>query len=168
MEHPPSCRSRSAVTPLMLLAYMANNTSPHELFERMYKKISMSAVPPADIEAILQFYRIIGFSTFTALTAIQDNLLRHCARCHRSYFERDNGIFTCMMPHSNECPTLEDGPYYICRGGDCRLWHFVGRHTTKSTNVRYNPNNVKTCGQRHCIREVIAASALLKLRRGRE
>ena len=151
------------------LTYLLNNTRPLDLHEQMLKAVRSPMAFPQDIDNLLHSLEKVGIIIGAAQAAARDTRIRHCVRCHQTYLERNNGFQACQVAHDK--PRLvktgiqsnaNTGPcgfknYYPCcnqtadtDAGAPSHYHFLGRHTTVETNVRYNSTNVRTCVMRKC------------------
>lgn len=163
--------SVSNSTSVAALLYYLNNITPEDLHDHMLTIIQTQRVLPYDVETLAIVLAKMGLITEAALVAVRDQAIRHCARCHQTYMERNNGIQACVVQHSDpyllefikpganvEIPAnVPRQPYYfICcnKMGDVASKlstpHFMGRHTTIADNVEYNALNVLSCEQSGC------------------
>lgn len=154
--------------PAAALLYYLNNVTAKDLHARILNTITSQRLLPQDIEKLFVTLGRIGLITNTALTAVGDQTVRHCARCHQTYLEKNNGIQACIIHHDK--PRLfklmkatganTDRPpyknYYACCNtlvdvaSTIERPHFVGRHTTIAIKVEFNGTNVLPCEQRKC------------------
>jgi hypothetical protein len=145
----------------IILRHVLNNTKPTDLHQYLFKALNNNVFLPSDLDRILVVLRNCGIVTLPSQSAARDNARRHCVRCHKNYFERDNGFMACIIPHKVEAVTSTDGEggsgpsffYWSC----CAQLppsghgaHSVDRHTTISSNVQYNGCNVKPCVPSEC------------------
>lgn len=151
------------------LTYLLNNTRPLDFHEQILKAVRSPMAFPQDIDNLLHALEKVGIIIGAAQDAAKDARVRHCVRCHKTYLERNNGFQACQVAHDkprliktgiqSDANTGLCGfkNYYPCcdqmvgtDAGAPSHYHFVGRHTTVETNVRYNPTNVLTCVMRKC------------------
>ena len=139
-----------------VLKYIIYNIAPMDLYNRISAKLK-NPLPPSDAEAILRFFHIVGVSSSAAVTAVNDYQRRHCVRCHRMYYERDNGMFACQVMRM-DIPRPANN---VCRQ---EFIKFLGRHTTVSEVVQYDGVSIRRCGP--ACRDVNAAEILTTMSRG--
>ncbi|KAG0698082.1 hypothetical protein DFH29DRAFT_810801 [Suillus ampliporus] len=145
---------------MAILKYYFNNTTSQEFYARIATALSDRMLLSTDVENFLSALEGIGIVTSSAHAAVNDNVARHCLRCHQPYMERDNGVRSCIIPHIAQRPARTEGAAQapnarvICCGADLSIAtksvHFMGRHTTSVENVAYNTTNVKTCAEKEC------------------
>ncbi|KAG1752294.1 uncharacterized protein EDB91DRAFT_1077729 [Suillus paluster] len=147
---------------MAVLKYYLNNTTAQELYTRIGTALSDPMLLSTDVENFLSALEGIGIVTSSAHAAVNDNVVRHCLRCHQPYMERDNRARSCNILHTLQMPARPEvvgqAPKVraICCGADLSIevatktLHFTGRHTTSVQNVAYNTTNVKTCAEMGC------------------
>jgi hypothetical protein len=149
--------SESAAT----LTYVLANITPEELHKQVFS--ASTTLMPSQIEKLLVALQSAGIVTSVAQNAITDKTKRHCARCHKTYLEKQNGLDACVVLHCRPEMKEQGGPgkkveyLYTCCGLKAILVvsgkaHpcFKGRHTTLTENVKYGLN-VWTCERAKCV-----------------
>lgn len=115
-------------------------------------------------------------SIIRAESLITNSHQLHCARCHKTYFERDNVGKVCCIKHEvfNDDPEDAGGDTYRYTCKSCRkvgfedgaggevVWPnrgicFEGKHTTYAAEVFYDGDNTARCEEKgckvhHCVR----------------
>lgn len=144
------------------MSYILNNTNPQELVDRLRASMDSAMMLPEDFDNLLRSLQRFGILTSAAMEAAQDESLRHCVRCHKPYLERHNSFKACRLSHDEPRPmksSRTDGPFQhfipccnkvVNMMERVDMYHFTGRHTTVSKNVKYNATNVLPCQQRKC------------------
>ncbi|KAJ7707630.1 hypothetical protein B0H17DRAFT_1125376 [Mycena rosella] len=136
------------------LTYILANATPDELHSTLVKALR----PPLPFTrehtaVLLSAFQAAGVpGATTAERVVAADNLRHCARCHNSYYEKDNGRFACLVLHDNMPPVpIADNQVYsqINAHYPCcqqpTLYHFQGRHTTMTESVYYTYTNIQRC-----------------------
>ncbi|KAF8221010.1 hypothetical protein L208DRAFT_1415783 [Tricholoma matsutake] len=146
--------SESAAT----FTYLLANITPEELHKQLSS--ASTTLIPSQIETLLIALQSAGIVTFAARNAAADQTKRHCARCHQSYLEKQNGLDACIMLHCRPEMQEKDGKKVEYLFPCCGLRAIVpvsgkvhpcfkGRHTTLTENVKYGLN-VWTCERTKC------------------
>ncbi|KAF9000260.1 hypothetical protein BDQ17DRAFT_1359928 [Cyathus striatus] len=144
-------------TPAPLIALLTTIPSP-TLKQYILSTLS-TPTPSAQITALTTF--------FSALTPPPE---LHCVRCHKSYYDVENGDRSCLIPHDDESALVErvKGAYetlWGCCGrtveGDGDMgppdgWCYEGKHTTDPKRARFRADStpsddkLSTCVQKRC------------------
>lgn len=147
------------------LAYLARNLSPNDFHSKFLDMIEGSKRDYAH-EALLRALEVLNFDVDGAKRASAEdlgNIERHCARCHTTYKEIDNGLDACSIEHVEGVPHVVDhlpnrlGIWYAC----CQIFLepnqsflipcSVDRHTGQCDRVSYNGENIITCEEMGCL-----------------
>lgn len=147
-----------------ILIYWLNNKTPKEIHAQFANLLQGQKVLK-DIENLGHVLNNLGIITNAEIATVHDQDDRHCARCHATYLEKDNGIQACIIQHDFEhtrgtgtnAEALHCMTHYACCNKLLDIVvtgvytpHFVGRHTTRADNVEFNDINVRTCEQLKC------------------
>lgn len=162
------------------LVYCLNNVTAEDLHAHMLNTLRNRRVLPDDVLLLFRALVKTGLIAKVDLVAVCDKAIRHCARCHSTYQERNNGLQACVVQHDKRLFKLtkastssanDNGAPYTYYYGCCKTEHvdtdssiikphFVGRHTTIADEVQFNGVNILPCEQNRC---VIACTAVATL-----
>jgi len=117
-----------------------------------------------ELLSLLKFLGSRGIDFSKALEALIHKGLHHCARCHRTYYGRNNGPGDCVIYHKpaekfvflNGLTTYT----YPCCGIHVERYDkeecFRGFHTPNPDEVDYTSINASTCLENFCKKEIEA------------
>ncbi|KAF8160029.1 hypothetical protein B0H34DRAFT_654621 [Crassisporium funariophilum] len=152
----------------VVLKYLLNNMTPKDFHAHVLNSVNGISLLPQDLDNLLWTLDKMGFVTRAAMAAAGNRDVRHCARCHLSYLEKDNGLQACVIQHDapqlwkltdEKHLTRGDPPYktkYFCCNKLLDLGvilpepHYVGRHTTVVEQISFNNINIMSCERRRC------------------
>jgi hypothetical protein len=162
---------------LVLKTLLYHNQSPtlHETLTQKAEKM----LSPTEAEELLNLFCKMGMNIGYATALAEDEEKFHCARCHKTYLERDNAGAVCCIEHEvfNDYPERWGGDifHYTCKscgrvgieegGGNGADWPdggicYEGQHTCDPDDVDYDGDNTLTCEsfgcpgheELHCVR----------------
>ncbi|KAJ7475913.1 hypothetical protein FB451DRAFT_985490, partial [Mycena latifolia] len=139
--------------------YILANTTPQELHSALSNAITTGAplsLTQRHFNDLLAVFIAAGVPRAAmAQHAVDADNVRHCARCHTFYYEKENGLMACVIPHEKRItmsdtvyPHLQINTHYspccvnlptVARN------HFEGRHTTIAKSVQCNYANIRIC-----------------------
>jgi len=166
----PSSQSQKTTKPdpyLVFRTLLAHSQSPPlhlNLAEKAEKQLS-----PAEMQVLLDLFGKMGMAVGYATGLLEDEEDYHCARCHKTYLERDNVNSACYIKHEVFNGEGErwggDIFHYTCKscgregiedgGGNGIDWPdngmcYKGPHTVDPDDVDYDGDNICTCKSVGC------------------
>ncbi|KAF9465500.1 hypothetical protein BDZ94DRAFT_1347261 [Collybia nuda] len=146
----------------MVLKYALNNMATEDLHKQFLN--SVDKLLPEQVEELNRVMEMTGIVLASSRKIVKDDTVRHCLRCHYTYFERNNGRRACNIPHQHPIQdphSAEVGRIlYPCCGYRSHVGYkvvhecFTGRHTTLGGNVNYGTRSVRTCEQARCFQNM--------------
>ncbi|KAJ7104073.1 hypothetical protein B0H15DRAFT_808324 [Mycena belliarum] len=129
------------------LIWHLNNVRPDELHSALLNALTCSdTLPKQHADNLLAAFMAANVPhSRNALPALNVPASRHCLRCHKGYYEIDNGLAACQIAHVIQVAT--DNTVYpammgisnpCCPNSEVTMYHFKGRHTTNIQAVHFD------------------------------